>query len=152
VIRAINLVKKSRIKSVGYFTFGLPGETKATAAATVKYALELPLDYATFFTATPYPGTEFGTYMREEGLLKSNDWSRYDESGCDVYDLPDITADELQKIVKRAYLRWYFRPRKIIQELKNSFTVVGFRRNISLMAAFLKNICKFFISKDRDLS
>jgi radical SAM superfamily enzyme YgiQ (UPF0313 family) len=140
VIRAINIVKKSRIKSVGYFTLGLPGETKSTAKATIKFALELPLDYASFFTATPYPGTEFCRYMRDKQLLKTDDWRRYDESKCDVYDLPGLTADELQRIVRNAYLRWYFRPAKIMQELKSCFTLVGLRRNISLLTSFLRNI------------
>lgn len=140
IIRAINLMKKSRIKAVGYFTFGLPGETKASAEATIKFAIELPLDYVSFFTAVPYPGTEFGGYMRDKGLLKTDDWSRYDETQCDVYDLSDFTAKELQRIVKKAYIRWYFRPTKIMRELRNSFTPVGLKRNLCLLTSFLKTI------------
>lgn len=140
VIRTINLIKKSRIKSVGYFTFGLIGETRASAEETIKFALEIPLDYVRFLTAAPYPGTEFSKYMRDKRLLKTDDWSRYDESQCDAYDLPDLTAEELQKIVRKAYMRWYLRPSKIIQELRNSFTLVGLKRDLSLLTLFLKNI------------
>lgn len=140
VIRAINLVKKSRIKSMGYFIFGLQGETKATAEETIRFALELPLDYVRFLTAVPYPGTEFGDYMRNNALIKTDDWSRYEEAACDVYDLPDLTAEQLQEIVRKAHIRWYLRPSKIIRELRNSFTAVGFKRNISLLASFLKMI------------
>ncbi len=138
VIRAIDLMKKSRIKSLGYFMFGLPGETKESTEETIQFALELPLDYASFFTATPYPGTDYFNYLRDNTLLTTDDWSRYEESQCDVYDLPDLTGKELQRIVKRAYMRWYFRPTKILQELKHTFTLVGFKRNLSLLASFLK--------------
>lgn len=140
VLCAINLMKQSPINSLGYFVFGLPGETKTSAEATIRFALELPLDYASFFTAVPYPGTELGDYMRDNGLLKTDDWSRYDEEQCDVYDLPDLTAEELQKIVRKAYMRWYFRPSKVMQELGNSFTLVGLKRNLSLFASFLRNV------------
>ena len=147
VICAVNLMKKSPIKSLGYFMFGLPGETKETAKATVQFALELPLDYASFFTATPYPGTEFGDYMRDNALLISDDWSRYDEAQCDVYDLPGLTGKELQKIVKRAYMRWYFRPTKIIQEFKNTLTPVGFKRNLILLTSFFDKIGRIYKNK-----
>lgn len=140
VIRAVNLVKTSRIKSMGYFILGLQGETKATAEETVRFALELPLDYVRFLTAVPYPGTEFGEYMRDNALIKTDDWSRYEEAGCDVYDLPDLTSEQLQEIVRKAYIRWYLRPSKIIKELRNTFTAAGFKRNISLLASFLKMI------------
>ena len=105
--------------------------------ATIRFSLRLPLDYAGFYTAVPFPGTPFAAYLRDNGLIKPADWSRYDDSQCDVYDLPDLTSRDLRRLVRRAYLRWYGRPRQIARAVADAFTAVGFRRNLSLVGSFL---------------
>jgi len=137
IMRAVALFTKSRVKSLGYFVFGLPGETRETAEATIRFALELPLDYASFYTAVPFPGTPLAAYLRDNGLIKPADWSRYDDSQCDVYDLPDLTGEELRRLVRRGYLRWYGRPRQIARAIGDAFTPVGLKRNLSLLGSFV---------------
>jgi radical SAM superfamily enzyme YgiQ (UPF0313 family) len=138
IVRGIEAIRRSGIKSLGYFVFGLPGETTATVEHTIRFALELPLDYAHFMTATPYPGTELARYLAGNNLITSTEWARYDETRCDVYDLPGLTGAQIRKAARRAYLRWYFRPRILFRTMAECVTSVGRRRNLSLLAGLFR--------------
>lgn len=135
--RAIALTRRAGIQSLGYFVFGLPGETRETARDTIRLARRLPLDFAGFFTATPYPGTALYRCLEAEGRLKSRNWTRYDESACDVYDLPDLTGREIRALTREAYRAFYLRPSQIAAELRRFVSPHGLRRAWSLARLFL---------------
>lgn len=61
----LELVRKSGIKSLGYFLMGTPGETSEQAARSVKLAREAGLDRAAFFFFTPLFDLKI---MREAGI------------------------------------------------------------------------------------
>lgn len=41
----------------GFFMVGLPGETRAEAEETLRFAMDHPFDWAMFFDAVPFPGS-----------------------------------------------------------------------------------------------
>lgn len=51
------------------FILGFPYETKEDIEQTIKYSIECDVDMATYFIATPYPGTELYDIYKKEGLL-----------------------------------------------------------------------------------
>jgi magnesium-protoporphyrin IX monomethyl ester (oxidative) cyclase len=51
------------------FIIGFPYETEKDIMDTIDYALNCGIDMATFFIATPYPGTEMYDIYRQENLL-----------------------------------------------------------------------------------
>jgi len=51
---------------------GLPGETKASIEASIRFACELDPDTIQVSLATPYPGTEFYDFCREQGYLQDD--------------------------------------------------------------------------------
>ncbi len=57
-VRAARWAREAGLMVVGQFIFGLPGETPETARQTLRLALALKLDFAQFYCAAPYPGTE----------------------------------------------------------------------------------------------
>ena len=73
---AFKNLRDAGIKSFGFFIFGYPGDTPESMASTVNYAIELDADFANFYPAVPYPGTELYEKCVREGLLVSQDWSR----------------------------------------------------------------------------
>jgi anaerobic magnesium-protoporphyrin IX monomethyl ester cyclase len=106
--RAFTLCKELRIKTVGYFIIGLPGEDKNSVRETIKFAKELDPDFASFAIATP----DFGTPLREEAIEKG--WfdpaiEEFDSTGYPVMETPLLTKDETWRLKNRANLEFYFR-------------------------------------------
>jgi radical SAM superfamily enzyme YgiQ (UPF0313 family) len=114
--RAIAACKKAKIKSIGYFMFGLPGETEKTINQTIDFALSLNPTYAHFYIATPFPGTEFYEMAVRNRWLKSTDWERYFHGQSDVIEYPNIDFKTIERYTKIAYRRFYYRPSLILRE------------------------------------
>ena len=96
----------------GTFMVGLPGETKASIEASIRFACELDPDTIQVSLATPYPGTEFYDFCREQGFLQDdtlvNGATGFQQ--C-VVDYPGLAAGDIFQALPRFYRRFYFRPR-----------------------------------------
>ena len=106
-IAAVEAAKKEGIITIGHFVLGFPGETSTSLAETLKFSRKLNLDFAEFYIATPFPGSELFERIKEKLSL---DWEkiRYDYN---PYNYPF----NLEKARKKAYLLFYLRPSKIIK-------------------------------------
>ena len=105
-------LRASGIKSFAFFIFGYPGETPAALEQTTAYAIDLDPDFANFYPAVPYPGTELYEKAKRDGLLASEDWSRMEYS---YYLLRGNGLDEdvVMKAINRAKRRFFLRPRYV---------------------------------------
>lgn len=119
VIRAVNLCKKAGIKTMGHFIFGLPGETKETANETIKFMLSLDLDYMQCYCAVPYPKTELGALAKEKGWIRAEKWSQYDFGGESILHTDTLTPADVSCFRKKAFRRFYFRPRMVFRALRD---------------------------------
>lgn len=104
------LARHSRIRLLGFFMLGYPTETESDAKMTVDLACELPIHRAAFFFFTPHPGTEIYDEMRARNEIGDDIWDSL------FYDKPTlgsrhIPLRRLRTIQRRAYLRFYLRPR-----------------------------------------
>ncbi|MFA6000837.1 MAG: radical SAM protein [Thermoleophilia bacterium] len=117
VIKAVSDTRKAGISAHGYFLFGFVEETVETMQETIDFAMELDLDSAGFAVMVPFPGTqEFDNY-RKEGLLLTEDWRDYDIMGKPVYRHKHITNGQLAAAPRRAYRKFYLRPKIIIRHI-----------------------------------
>lgn len=107
---ALRNMRTAGIRSFGFFILGYPGDTVASLERTIDYAIELDPDFANFYPAVPYPGTELYEKVRREGLLASEDWTRMEYS---YYMLSGNGLDEptVMGAINRAKRRFYLRPR-----------------------------------------
>jgi radical SAM superfamily enzyme YgiQ (UPF0313 family) len=110
--RGLANLKHAGIKSFGFFILGYPGETPAALDRTIEYALELDPDFANFYPAVPYPGTELHAKAQREGLLANDDWSRMEYS---YYLLEGNGLNEpvVFSAISRAKRRFFLRPRYV---------------------------------------
>jgi anaerobic magnesium-protoporphyrin IX monomethyl ester cyclase len=106
---AIKNMRDAGILSFGFFILGYPGETRATIERTAEFAVALNPDFANFYPAVPYPGTEMYEKCRRDGSLISDDWSKMEYS---YYLLRTAELNEavVMAAVKRAARRFYLRP------------------------------------------
>lgn len=107
--QAFKLTRLASIDSLAHIIFGLPGETKETIRQTIKFVKKLDPDYAQFYCAVPFPGTEFYDISKKEGWLATDDWSRY-EINQPIIETPQLRLQDLSRAKKRAYLSFYLRP------------------------------------------
>ena len=117
-IDAVKWANEAGIKVYGYFIIGLPGETKDSVEESIKFARSLPITFAIFHTAAPYPGTEFYNQAVEKGWLAESDWEKIDQGKKTAVGYPDFSEEEITKAIKKAYLSFYLRPKAIINLLK----------------------------------
>ncbi len=106
---AFKNLRAAGIKSFAFFIYGYPGETVATMERTTAYAIELDPDFANFYPAVPYPGTDLYEKVKRDGLLASDDWSRMEYS---YYLLRGNGLDEatVMGAIQRARRRFFLRP------------------------------------------
>lgn len=128
----ITLTRKYKIDTFGYFMVGSPGETAETVERSIRFAIDLKLDYAQFSKVTPMPATELYRMLVAE--RKRDYWREYilDESKDLYLPRPGTALDEeaIQESTRRAYLRFYFRPRYIIKAIWRLKSWSEFKRSV----------------------
>ena len=103
--------RKAGLLVHGDFIIGLPGETKETIELTRKLIKETKPDILQVSVASPFPGTEFYEWCKENGYLLINDPNEYlDGQGHQkaIISYPWLTAEEIvqkvDSILKEYYL------------------------------------------------
>ncbi len=122
--------RKVGIKVHGDFIVGLPGETRDTIRRTIDFAKELDTETIQVSVAHPYPGTEFYSYVEQNGLITID--AMTDEGG---HQLPNITYPgldraELMHWVERFYDEYYFRPKAAWRIVRNAMFDSNERRRL----------------------
>lgn len=109
---ALKNMRASGVKSFGFFILGYPGEDVQALDRTIAYAIDLDPDFANFYPAVPYPGTELYNKAKRDGLLASEDWTKMEYS---YYLMKGNGLDEqvVMAAVNRAKRRFFLRPRYI---------------------------------------
>ncbi len=107
--KALVNMRAAGIKSFAFFILGYPGDTPASLDRTIDYAIGLDPDFANFYPAVPYPGTDLYAKAKRDGLLASEEWSRMEYS---FYLLKGNGLDEpvVLDAINRAKRRFYLRP------------------------------------------
>ena len=106
---ALTNMRAAGIRSFGFFILGYPGETPQTLDRTIAYAIDLDPDFANFYPAVPYPGTELYAKAKRDGLLVSEDWTRWSTRTTCFGATGSIEAVVMDAI-NRAKRRFYLRP------------------------------------------
>ena len=120
VENAFKLAKKVGLETLGFFMFGLPGETEATMQETIDFAKKLDPDYAKVTILVPFPSTIIYEEMDKKGLIKTKDWSKYNfHTASRVYNHENLSWDELEKYYASFYKQFYFRPKYITKRAFN---------------------------------
>lgn len=120
--QTVAMTKAIGIPIRGYFMFGLPTETVAEMEATVRFALELDVELASFTLCIPLPGTreyrrakQSGTFDPEYYLRRITPEFNFPDSP--IYIPEGMTGNELLSFHRRSYNRYYFRPRMVVRKL-----------------------------------
>lgn len=116
--RAFATAKNLGFKTWGFFIVGLPGDDLASVMDTINFAIELNPTYAKFLILKPFPGSEVFHYLEDRGLIFNKDLSQYGTYTPPVHRLETLSADDIFRLQKLAYRRFYFRPAKVVEQLR----------------------------------
>jgi len=111
IVRAVSAAKRAGIQTFAYFIVGWLGETQEQYQRTVELATRLPLDYASFYTATPLPGTALHRDAVAQGLIDPDYWLKYIRG--ETTERIGLLADDAEERSRLAYRRFYLRPKKV---------------------------------------
>jgi hopanoid biosynthesis associated radical SAM protein HpnJ len=105
----------------GTFILGLPGETAQTIEKTINFAKEINPHTIQVSLAAPYPGTTLYRQALDNGWLQENNASNLvNDKGVQLAALsyPHLSKDEIFHSMEVFYKRFYFRPGKIWEIVK----------------------------------
>ncbi|MFH0794882.1 MAG: radical SAM protein [bacterium] len=114
---AVTLCKQVGIRVLGHFILGLPGDTEEAIHNTIKYALELDPDFASFNVAMPRMGTKFRDEALEKGLV-TKDINHLDNSiSYPVFETKQLSRQRLWDLRNIAVRTFYMRPQFMARRL-----------------------------------
>ncbi len=105
--QAIGIFKNNGILTYGYFIMGLEGETKSSMLKTIFRATASKLDFAIFYSLTPYPGTEY--FSRYKHIA----WKNYFHGISDIVEYKGLSKNAIKLARQLASIIFYSRPRRL---------------------------------------
>jgi anaerobic magnesium-protoporphyrin IX monomethyl ester cyclase len=118
VRQAFKWAKKARLQTMGFFIFGMPGETEESMEKTIQLALKLDPDLAHFLMAAPFPGTEMWETLKKHGNVFSDnmDWSQLAiQDNKAHFTFGELDKETVERKWHEAHRRFYLRPKRIVR-------------------------------------
>jgi radical SAM superfamily enzyme YgiQ (UPF0313 family) len=109
----------------GTFILGLPGETAETIERTINFAKEINPHTIQVSLAAPYPGTTLYKQAVDNGWLQENEAvNLVNDKGVQLAAIsyPHLSKEEIFHSMEVFYRRFYFRPSKIWEIVKEMLT------------------------------
>lgn len=115
--RTVELARRVGLRVGAYFMLGLPFETLDEMEETIRFACSLPVDHCYFFITVPLPGTGLYGLVARRGrfLVDLLEGAPFFDSGKAVFEMPQFRAADVERMFRRAYRRFYLRPRQVLR-------------------------------------
>lgn len=143
VKETINIYKRNKILTLGYFIVGFPHETYEDCVKSARNAMRLGFDYIQFSVLTPYPNTEIYCQFLKNGI--KDHWLEFARNPQDNYIVPHlhstISKSEIERLVNYTYKKFYFSPHFIRKELLRT-------RRIRALALKINAALKIFLTSE----
>jgi len=134
----IRMIKaNSKIRLTGFFILGYPTEEESDVQATIDESCSLPIDRANYFNYSPFPGSQIYYELKENGRIREIDYNKLYIHSIS-FQHPKIRDKQLRWLIRKAYLRFYLRPKilwGIAKEIKSlSQITILVRRVIAIFS------------------
>lgn len=119
VVEKVQLLRSHGMYVLGAFILGYRDETMADIEKTIDFAIRCGVDVAFFGNYSPLPGTEDFSILVERGDIDmaTVNWADLCCFQKLYYHPEQVSADELRRALRRAYFRFYLRPRPMVHLL-----------------------------------
>jgi anaerobic magnesium-protoporphyrin IX monomethyl ester cyclase len=112
IFRTIEKVRGGGINVIANYIFGLPEDNLESMQATLDLALELNCEFANFYSAMAYPGSQLYDLAVDHGWPLPEKWSGYSQHAVDTLPLPTkhISGAEVLRFRDRAFQVYFNNP------------------------------------------
>lgn len=110
--KIVDYMASRGVMTHGAFMLGFPTETREEMEETIRWARDSSFHTAAFYRVIPFKGTELFRQVEAAGHVLPTDWSHYEPYYSDI-NVSAVPEDEIAKIRRRAYLRFYLSPKRL---------------------------------------
>jgi len=134
------LAKKTKLETWAFFILGLPGENKQTINETINFAKKINPDIAKFHILKPFPGTEVYDSLRSQGFILTENYDQFGLHTPPIHRLKTLMPSDIIEWQKKAYMRFYLRPTKMLSQVLRIKTFNRLRLNFQAGLSLAKLI------------
>lgn len=102
------------------FIIGLEHESEADIRRSIDYALHLPVDFASFNVAAPFPGTEIRKKAVASGRMVFGQEGFDSLAGSGVMVNSDVSQERILALRRNAVRSFYLRPMHLLRRMKKT--------------------------------
>lgn len=119
IYRSVGLLKKYGVPvKLNVLIGSSPLETRQTVRHTLREAKRLDVDQVMFNIVSPFPGTEYYDICMKNGWIKGGEYRPTDVQRESILDLPQISSEEMERLLFRNNLSYFLSPRFIAKQLR----------------------------------
>jgi len=113
IFRTIEKVRTAGINVIANYIFGLPEDDLDSMQATLDLALELNCEFANFYSAMAYPGSQLYNLALQKSWPLPESWSGYSQHSYDTLPLPTkhLSGAEVLRFRDHAFQLYFNNPR-----------------------------------------
>ena len=122
IYQTLEAVRNAGINVIGNYIFGLPEDNLDSMQATLDLALELNCEFANFYCAMAYPGSQLYNQAEEAGWQLPAEWSGYSQHAPNTLPLPTkyLSAAEVLRFRDHAF-EVYFNSARYLDMITEKF-------------------------------
>lgn len=112
IFRTIAKVRAAGINVIANYIFGLPEDDLKSMEATLQLAIELNCEFANFYSAMAYPGSQLYDRAAEKDWPLPETWSGFSQHAVDTLPLPTkySSGAEVLRFRDHAFQAYFNRP------------------------------------------
>jgi len=103
---AMKVLNENDIFSHAMFVIGARRDTKKSIENLRKFSIELNPDFAIYTALTPFPGTMYFEYAKENNWIEDNNYANYDMAHA-IMPTETLSRNEVQYELWRCYKQFY---------------------------------------------
>ncbi|MBN1475674.1 radical SAM protein [Candidatus Sumerlaeota bacterium] len=93
-------------------------ETRETIRHSMREAKKLGTPFVHYSAVLPFPNCQFYDQAMEKGWMRHGEFEPVDNAKTSIVNLPHVSAEEMERILRWAYLRQYLSPRGIWHQVR----------------------------------
>jgi anaerobic magnesium-protoporphyrin IX monomethyl ester cyclase len=134
IVAIVHAIQAAGINVIGNFIFGLPDDDEASMRATLELAKAINCEFANFYSAMAYPGSQLFAMAEAKGWALPESWSGYSQHSVDCQPLPTekVGSAAVLKFRDDAFYEYFANPRYL--DMVTQKFGVETRRHIEEMA------------------
>lgn len=101
IIEVVRKIQNAGIYIIGNYIFGLPDDTMARMQETLDLALELNCEFANFYAAMAYPGSQLYPMALSMGLELPESWGGYSQHAYNTHPLANAHCSSAEILAFR---------------------------------------------------